>query len=64
DFTKDFTIKGKEVKKLNDEAVELKKTDNTLIYVLSGVIIALILAFILFFLYMRRKSKSNEVKDK
>lgn len=63
DFTKDFTIKGKEVKKLNDEAVELKKTDNTLIYVLSGVIIALILAFILFFLYMRRKSKNNEAKN-
>lgn len=63
-FTKDFTIQGKEVKKLNDAAVELKKTDNTLIYILIGVIIALILGFILFYLKMRKKKEEPEDKNK
>ncbi|EOV3185279.1 DUF916 and DUF3324 domain-containing protein [Enterococcus faecalis] len=55
DFTKEFTVKAKDVKKVNDEAVEVKKEDHTLLYILSGVIVVLLFGFIWFYLKTRKK---------
>ncbi|MGC3749121.1 DUF916 and DUF3324 domain-containing protein [Enterococcus faecalis] len=55
DFVKDFTIKKNEVKKLNEKAVELRKSDNTLVYVLITIIIMLTSGFIWFYLKTKKE---------
>lgn len=59
DFEKEFVIKGNQVRKINNEAVEIEKEDYTIIYILIGVIILLGILFIGYFL----KNKTKEEKD-
>ncbi|HEK9101700.1 DUF916 and DUF3324 domain-containing protein [Bacillus pfraonensis] len=62
EWTKKFTIEGKEAKKLNDRAVEAKK-DYTLYYIIGGVLLLILLLAFVFWLGKRSKKK-EEQKEK
>ena len=59
-FAKDFTISGQQATNYNKTDVTLPKQDNTWLYVLIGVLIAIILFFIFFLLLKRRKKDDEE----
>ena len=56
EWTKKFTIEGKEAKKLNDTAVEAKK-DYTLYYIIGGTLLLIALLVLVFLLGRRSKKK-------
>ncbi|HDR8260646.1 TPA: DUF916 and DUF3324 domain-containing protein [Bacillus cereus] len=59
EWTKKFTIEGKEAQKLNDTAVEAKK-DYTLYYIIGGALLLIALLVLVFLLGRRSKKKENE----
>ncbi|TKH91621.1 DUF916 and DUF3324 domain-containing protein [Bacillus cereus] len=59
EWTKKFTIEGKEAKKLNDTAVEAKK-DYTLYYIIGGILLLVVLLVLVFWLGRRTKKKEDE----
>ncbi len=59
EWTKKFTIEGKEAKKLNDTAVEAKK-DYTLYYIIGGGLLLIVLLVLVFWLGRRTKKKEDE----
>lgn len=56
EWTKKFTIEGKEAQKLNDTAVEAKK-DYTLYYIIGGILLLVALLVLVFLLGRRSKKK-------
>lgn len=59
EFEKDFEIKGKDSKFLNDKAVELKE-NNTKWYIIIGVCILLIsILLVTLIIMMKKKAKKN-----
>lgn len=60
EWTKKFTIEGKEAQKLNDTAVEAKK-DYTLYYIIGGIV--LLIALLLLVFWLGRCSKKETEKD-
>lgn len=54
-WSKFFTINSDQSKELNQQAVELEKDSNTLLYVLIGLIVVLIILVLFLFLYFHRK---------
>ncbi|PEM05459.1 cell surface protein [Bacillus cereus] len=61
EWTKKFTIEGKEAQKLNDTAVEAKK-DYTLYYIIGGILLLVALLVLVFLLGRRSKKKDGEQK--
>ncbi|MFJ7556985.1 DUF916 and DUF3324 domain-containing protein [Bacillus thuringiensis] len=59
EWTKKFTIEGKEAQKLNDTAVEAKK-DYTLYYIIGGILLLVALLVLVFLLGRRSKKKDGE----
>ena len=59
EWTKKFTIEGKEAQKLNDTAVEAKK-DYTLYYIIGGILLLVTLLVLVFLLGRRSKKKGDE----
>ncbi|HEQ3529206.1 TPA: DUF916 and DUF3324 domain-containing protein [Bacillus cereus] len=59
EWTKKFTIEGKEAQKLNDTAVEAKK-DYTLYYIIGGILLLVALLVLVFLLGRRSKKKGGE----
>ena len=58
EWTKKFTIEGKQAQKLNDTAIEAKK-DYTLYYIIGGILLLIGLLLLVFWLG-RRSKKENE----
>ncbi|KAF1299370.1 hypothetical protein BAU15_01615 [Enterococcus sp. JM4C] len=56
-FTKDFTIKSDKARKLNTDAVEVKKDNKWLIYVAAGIFILLLIIIVVLLMKIRRGKK-------
>ncbi len=55
-FEKDFTIKGKQAKGLNNQAVNVEK-DYTWLYLLGGVLIFILVGIIVFLIYKLKRQR-------
>ncbi|MGM0125659.1 hypothetical protein IGI37_003058 [Enterococcus sp. AZ194] len=59
ELTKDFTIQAEKAKKLNAEAVEVKKDNSLWIYLGIGLLILLLIIIISLIIKLRQSKKDN-----